>query len=138
MQKVKDAALRKMAVAFNNHKKTIWANYIKGGKKTLEFTRTLEKQSNHWLVFVKFKESELSKERSRVNKANAAKKEQFHKLGPGGYAVAMPKWYKSEQEMVDAGVTPVTLSCPPGSGLGTMRIGGVGPEDRQGFEEGKS
>ena len=24
VQKVKDAALRKMAIAFNNHKKTIW------------------------------------------------------------------------------------------------------------------
>jgi hypothetical protein len=42
VQKVKDAALRKMAVAFNNHKKNIWAKY--GGKKTPEFTGTLEKQ----------------------------------------------------------------------------------------------
>ena len=62
---------------------------------------------------MKFKESELSKERSRKNKANAAKKTQFHRLGPGGYAVAMPKWDKSEQEMEDAGVTPVTRSWPP-------------------------
>ena len=51
---------------------------------------------------MKFKESELSKERSRKNKANAAKKQQFHRLGPGGYAVAMPKWDKSEQEMLAA------------------------------------
>ena len=33
-----------------------------------------------------FKESELSKELSRINKANAAKKDKFHKLGPGGHA----------------------------------------------------
>ena len=45
---------------------------------------------------MKFKESELAKERSRVNKLNAAKKEHLHTLGPGGYAVAMPKWDKSE------------------------------------------
>ena len=108
VQKVKDAALRKMAVAFNNHKKSIWAKYVEGGKKTPEFKGTLEKQREHWPAFVKFKESELSKERSRKNKANAAKKTQFHRLGPGGYAVAMPKWDKSEQEMEDAGVTPVT------------------------------
>ena len=57
---------------------------------------------------MKFKDSELSKERSIKNKANAAKNTQFHSLGPGGDAVGMPKWDKSEQEMEDAGVTPVT------------------------------
>ena len=41
------------------------------------------------------------------------KKDKFHKLGPGGYAVAMPKWDKSEKEMEDAGATPVTKSWPP-------------------------
>jgi hypothetical protein len=111
VQKVKDAALRKMAVAFNNHKKNIWAKY--GGKKTPEFTGTLEKQRDHWPAFVKFKESELAKERSRINKLNAAKKEHYHRLGPGGYAVARPKWDKAEQEMMDAEVIPVTLSWPP-------------------------
>ena len=59
---------------------------------------------------MKFKDSELSKERSRINKANAAKKDKFHKLGPRGYAVGTPKWDKSEKEMEDAGVTPETLS----------------------------
>ena len=113
VEKVKDAALRKMAVAFNNHKKRVWDQYVKGGKKTSVFKGTLEKQSSHWDDFVKFKKSALSKERSRINKANAEKKDKFHKLGPGGYAVAMPKWDKSEKEMEDAGVTPVTKSWPP-------------------------
>ena len=52
--------------------------------------------------------------------------------------MAMPKWDKSEQEMLDAEVTPVTRSCPPGVELGSMRMGCVGPEDRPGFEEGMS
>ena len=30
LQKVMDAALRKMAFAFNNHKKTIWNKYVEG------------------------------------------------------------------------------------------------------------
>ena len=64
VQKVKDAALRKMAIAFNTHKKTVWADYLEGEKKTPEFKGTLEKQREHWPAFVKFKESELSKERS--------------------------------------------------------------------------
>ena len=61
---------------------------------------------------MKFKESELAQERSRINKINAAKKEWHHKLGPCGYEVAPPKWDLVEQQMVDAGVTPVTLSWP--------------------------
>ena len=113
VHKVKDAALRKMAVAFKNHKNREWDKYVKGGRKTPVFEGTLENQSAHWDDFVKFKDSELSKKQSRINKANAAKKDKFHKLGPGGYAVAMPKWDKSEKEMEDAGVTPVTKSCPP-------------------------
>ena len=138
VQKVKNAALKKMAIAFNTHKKTVWANYLANERKTPEFTGTLENQREHWDDFVTFKDSEISKERSMKNKANAARKTQFHRLGPGGYAVALPKWDKSEQEMEDAGVTPVTRSWPPGAELGSMRMGGVGPEDRPGFEEGKS
>ena len=113
VQKVKDAALRKMAVAFKNHKNREWDKYVKGGRKTLVFEGTLENQSAHWDDFVKFKDSELAKERSRINKKNDEKKDKFHKLGPGGYAVAMPKWDKSEKEMLDASVTPETLSWPP-------------------------
>ena len=74
VQKVKDAALKKMAIAFNTHKKTVWANYLAAERKTPEFKGTLEKQREHWPAFVKFKESQLSKERSRKNKANAAKR----------------------------------------------------------------
>ena len=44
VQKVKDTALRKMAIAFNTHKKTIWTKYVEGGKKTPEFKGTLQKQ----------------------------------------------------------------------------------------------
>ena len=77
VQKFKDAALRKMAIAFNNHKKTVWNNYVKAGKKTPEFKGTLENQREHWPAFMKFKEPELSKERSRKNKANAAKRSNF-------------------------------------------------------------
>ena len=32
VDKVKNSALRKMAIAFNNHKKNIWAAYVRAGK----------------------------------------------------------------------------------------------------------
>jgi hypothetical protein len=113
LEKVKNSALKKMAIAFNNHKKNIWAAYVKAGKQTPEFKGTLEKARDHWDAFMNFKESEVAQERSRINKINAAKKQWHHKLGPGGYEVARPKWDLAEQEMMDAGVTPVTLSWPP-------------------------
>ncbi len=115
-----------------------WDKYVKGGRKTPVFEGTLENQRAHWDDFVKFKNPELAKERSRINKKNAEKRDKFHKLGPGGYAVAMPKWDKSEKEMEDVGVTPETLSWPPGAGLGSIRMGGVGPEDKAGYGAGKS
>ena len=37
VEKVKDAALRKMAVAFKNHKNREWDKYVKGGRKTPVF-----------------------------------------------------------------------------------------------------
>ena len=46
VEKVKAAAL--MAIAFNTHKKTIWAKYVEGGKKIPEFAGALEKQRDHW------------------------------------------------------------------------------------------
>ena len=42
VQKLKDAALKKMAIAFNTHKKTVWANYLAAKKKTPEFKGTLD------------------------------------------------------------------------------------------------
>ena len=74
VRKVKDAAFRKMAVAFKNHKRMTWEKYVKGGRKTPVFEGILENQSAHWDDFVKFKDSELAKERSRINKKNAEKR----------------------------------------------------------------
>ena len=78
LEKVKNSALKKMAIAFNNHKKNIWAAYVNAGKKTPEFKGTLEKARDHWDAFMKFKESEVAQERSRINKINAAKKQWHH------------------------------------------------------------
>ena len=50
VQKVKDAALRKMAVAFKNHKNREWDKYVKGGRKTPVFEGTLENQRAIWTI----------------------------------------------------------------------------------------
>ena len=86
---------------------------------------------------MKFKESELAQERSSINKINAAKKEWYHKLGPGGYEVARPKWDHAEQQMMDAGVVPVTLSWPPRSRTWFYAHGGRWTQRQAKFWSGK-
>ena len=124
VEKVKDATLRKMVVAFNNHKNRVWDQYIKGGKKTPVFKGTLEKQSAHCDDFMKFKDSELAKERSRINKKNAEKR--ISSISWGQVAmrwqclsgISLRKRWRMQ--------VPLRLlrASPPGSGLGSMRMGG--------------
>jgi hypothetical protein len=110
--KVKKWSLKKMAQLFNNHKKKLYSYYIK--KKTPpEFTGPLEKQREHWEAFLEYKESTLALERSRKNKANAAKKIYHHKMGSGGYKTSVPEWDKKDATLIAQGVIPATQQLPP-------------------------
>jgi hypothetical protein len=73
-EKVKKCALKKMATQFQSWKKRLWKNYVKDGRKTPEFKGEYVKLADDWDEFVKFKESQVAKERSRINKINADKK----------------------------------------------------------------
>ncbi|KAI4971038.1 hypothetical protein ZWY2020_001952 [Hordeum vulgare] len=46
---------------------------------------------------------------SEKNKINADRKKYHHKLGPGGYETAIPKWDKKEQDLIDKGIVPEPL-----------------------------
>ena len=103
--KVKKWTLGKMAELFRVWKKRLWAKYLK--KKTPPaFNGYLAKQANHWNAFKEYKESEDAKAMSVRNKKNADKKKYHHKLGPGGYETALPKWDKKEQELLAKGIQP--------------------------------
>jgi len=86
-------------------------NYIKKGK-TPEFTGQLAKQKEHWNAFVQYKSSELGIQMVQKAKDNSSKKVYHHTLGQGGYKLAKPKWKKMEQDLIDKGITPVTISWP--------------------------
>ena len=103
--KVKKWTLGKMAELFRVWKKSLWAKYME--KKTPPvFDGYLAKQANHWPAFKKYKESEDALKKSAKNKKNADKKKYHHKLGPGGYETAMPKWDQKEAELLAKGVEP--------------------------------
>ena len=59
-----------------------------------------------------YKHSADSMAASIQGKINASKKTNFHKLGPGGYKVAIPKWEKMENDLIVKGIVPQTLSWP--------------------------
>ena len=138
MRKVKNAAFRKMAVAFKNHKRMTWEKYVKGGRKTPVFEGTLENQSAHWDDFVKFKDSELAKERSRINKKNAEKRISSISWGQVAMRWECLSGISLSKRWRMQGSLRLLGAGPPGAELGSMRMGGVGTEDRPGFEEGKS
>lgn len=111
LKKVKHWALKKMAEAFNAYKKRLWKEY-QTKKRAPIFKGPLEKQRQHWPSFLAYKESELGKERSAKNKANAAKKLYHHTMGPGGYRTALPKFDKLEADLRAQGITPATHDFP--------------------------
>ena len=111
LEKVKHWSLKKMAEAFNGYKKRLWKEYLKE-KRAPKFEGPLEKQRQHWPAFLAYKNSEEGKERSETNKENAKKKTYHHKMGPGGYKVALPKFAKLEEDLRAKGITPATHDFP--------------------------
>jgi hypothetical protein len=80
---VKEFALKKMVEAFRNFKKNLTHDYV-SQKKTPDFNGQYEKLNDVWPEFVKQKKLEHFKCILKKNKENAAKKEYFHIMGPGG------------------------------------------------------
>ena len=80
-------------------KKRLWAKFLET-KTPPVFEGYLAKQAAHWPAFKVYKESEEAKKLRAKNKKNADKKKYHHKLGPGGYETAVPKWDRSEERRV--------------------------------------
>ena len=77
--------------------------YIKTGT-TPVFTGELEKLRGHWDTFVEYKSSELGLQKVQKTKDNASKQVYHHTLGQGGYKLAIPKWEKMKQDLLDRGI----------------------------------
>ena len=100
----------KMAEQLQSFKKTLMKKYIKTGTTpvfTGELTKLsgeLKKLRGHWDAFVQYKSSELGLVKVQKAKDNASKKVYHHTLGQGGYKLAIPKWEKMEQDLLDRGI----------------------------------
>ena len=100
---VKSWTLSKMATQFQNWKKKLSTNFIK--KNLTPNWDTYPKLKNHWKSFVEYKKSEYHAKKSAQGKKSASKKGEYnHHLGRGGYAVAIPKWRKMEEDLLTKGI----------------------------------
>jgi hypothetical protein len=61
---------------------------------------------------VEYKTSEDFSKVSAQAKQSRAKKEHDHHLGRGGYAFAVPKWRKMEEDLLAQGAVPAALIGP--------------------------
>ena len=100
-----------MAEQLQTFKKNLMEKYIKTGT-TPEFTGELEKIKDHWDAFVQYKTSELGIQKVQKAKDNASKKIYHHTIGQIGYKLAIPKWEKMEQDLLDRGIVPATMNWP--------------------------
>ena len=53
---------------------------------------------------MQYKSSELGIQKVQKAKDNASKKMYHHTLGQGGNKLAIPKWEKMEQDLLDRGI----------------------------------
>ena len=106
-----------MAEQLQSFKRILTKKYIKTGT-TPVFTGEFEKLRGHWDAFVEYKSLELGLQKVQKPKDNASKIVYHHTLGQGGYKLArgyklaIPKWEKIEQDLLDRGIQPATMNWP--------------------------
>jgi hypothetical protein len=88
-----------MATQFQNFKKKLTRDFIKNNQ-TPNWDE-YPKIKDHWKSFVEYKKSETFSQKSAQAKNSASKKGEYnHRLGRGGYAVAIPKWRKRTRPLL--------------------------------------
>lgn len=124
---VKGWTLSRMTTQLKNFKKQVDRNYFK--KRTPNLDEYL-KLIDHWESFMEYKKSEeFTKASARGNKSVGKKGEYIHRLGRGGYTVAIPKWHKVDNDLLTKGIIPAVFDWPKRSKIWYYAHGGrLNPE----------
>jgi hypothetical protein len=87
-----------MATQFQKFKQQLDKDYIKKNQTPnwIEYPKLKE----HRTSFVEYRKSEDFASASALAKQSSAQKEHDHHLGRGGYAFAVPKWRKMEEDLL--------------------------------------
>jgi hypothetical protein len=107
---VKRWALMRMATQFQKFKQQLDKDYIKKNRTPnwIEYPKIKE----HWTSFLEYKKSEDFAKASARGKKSRGKKEHDHHLGRGGYAFAIPKWRKMEEDLLAQGTISMVVDWP--------------------------
>jgi len=71
------------------------------------------KVKDDWKSFVEYKKSGEFAKKSAQGKNSASKKGEYnHGLGRGGYAAAIPKWRKMEEDLMTKGIISAVFDWP--------------------------
>jgi hypothetical protein len=126
---VKGWTLVKIATQFQNFKKKLTRDFIKNNR-TPNWDE-YPKIKDHWKSFVEYKKSEIFAQKSAQAKNSTSKKGEYnHRLGRGGYAVAIPKWRKMEQDLIAKGIISAVFYWPKRSKNWYYAHGGrLNPDD---------
>jgi hypothetical protein len=118
-----------MATQFQNFKKKMTRDFTKNNR-TPNWDEYL-KIKDHRKSFVEYKKSEIFAQKSAQAKNNASKKGEYnHHLGRGGYAVAIPKWRKMEQDLIAKDIISTVFHWPDRSKNWYYAHGGrLNPDD---------
>lgn len=126
---VKGFTLSQMATQLQNYKKRLDRDFIK--KNRTPNWDEYPKVKNHWKSFVEYKKGEVHAKKSVQGKKSAGNKGPYnHRLGRGGYAVAIPKWRKMEADLEAKGIVTAVWDWPDRSKNWYYAHGGrLNPED---------
>jgi hypothetical protein len=118
-----------MATQFQNFKKKLIIDFIKNNR-TPNWDE-YPKIKDHRKSFVEYKKSEIFAQKSAQAKNSASKKGEYnHRLGRGGYTVAIPKWRKMEQDLIAKGIISAIFHWPERSKNWYYAHGGrLNPDD---------
>jgi hypothetical protein len=107
---VKRWTLTRMTTQFQKFKQQLDKDHIKKNRPPnwIEYPKLKE----HWTSFVEYRKSEDFAKASARGKKCHGKKEHDHHLGRGGYAFAIPKWKKMEEDLLAQGTIPVVVDWP--------------------------
>ena len=80
---------------------------------------------------MRYKTSEKGEKWVRRNQDNVQQKKYHHRLGAGGYEIAIPKWANMEGVRLAKAITPTTMDWPECSRNWFYAHGGtLGPETK--------
>jgi hypothetical protein len=105
----KNATIKTISNALQSFRHALNKYYVQSALSPLNWFGYIT--PNEWNTFVQQHTTPQAVDLSNKMKELNVKNKFRHKLGPGGYKAAMPKWTKKDQELHDAGILEPLEGC---------------------------